>query len=186
MEEILEAARKVADAADLFWVESRSTPVAFETNRLKHMQTKEARGVGLRIIKDGRIGFSATNKVEDVDGIVSRAAEVAPYGAKAEFALPSATNHPDVPTFDPEVPQVSIEKMVELSQEMVEGILEGHPDVLCDSGSLAVGGEGEDNEQRGGGCLLRKDGVLDWAERYAGEGHGHAVCRGGGKLVQAD
>ena len=135
MEEILEAARKVADAADLFWVESRSTPVAFETNRLKHMQTKEARGVGLRIIKNGRIGFSATNKVEDVDGIVSRAAEVAPYGAKAEFALPSATNHPDVPTFDPEVPQVSIEKMVELSREMVEGILEGHPDVLCDSGA---------------------------------------------------
>ena len=52
MEEILEAARKVADAADLFWVESRSTPVAFESNRLKHLQTKEARGVGLRIIKD--------------------------------------------------------------------------------------------------------------------------------------
>ena len=52
MEEILKAALKVADAADLFWVESRSTPVAFESNRLKHLQTKESRGVGLRIIKD--------------------------------------------------------------------------------------------------------------------------------------
>ena len=135
MEEILEAARKVADAADLFWVESRSVPVAFETNRLKHMQTKEARGVGLRIIKDGRIGFSATNKVEDVEGIVSRAVEVAPYGAKAAFGLPSSAEHPEVPTFDPAVPQVPIEKMVELSQEMVEGILEGHPEVLCDAGA---------------------------------------------------
>ena len=72
MEEILKAALKVADAADLFWVESRSTPVAFESNRLKHLQTKESRGVGLRIIKDGRIGFSATNRMEDVDGIVQQ------------------------------------------------------------------------------------------------------------------
>ena len=135
MEEILEAARKVSDAADLFWVESRSIPVAFETNRLKHMQTKEARGVGLRIIKDGRIGFSATNKVEDVEGIVRRAVEVAPYGAKAEFGLPSAMEHPEVLTFDPAVPQVPIEKMVELSREMVEGILDRHPEVLCDAGA---------------------------------------------------
>ena len=135
MEEILEAARKVSDAADLFWVESRSIPVAFETNRLKHMQTKEARGVGLRIIKDGRIGFSATNKVEDVEGLVSRAVEVAPYGAKAEFGLPSSAEHPEVPTFDAAVPQVPIEKMVDLSRDMVEGILEVHPEVLCDSGA---------------------------------------------------
>ncbi len=134
MEEILEAALKVADAADLFWVESRSTPVAFESNRLKHLQTKESRGVGLRIIKDGRIGFSATNRMEDVDGIVSRALEVSPYGAKAEFSLPSSAEHPEVPTYDPEVQQVSIEKMVELSQAMVDGVLAGHPDVLCDAG----------------------------------------------------
>ena len=134
MEEILKAALKVADAADLFWVESRSTPVAFESNRLKHLQTKESRGVGLRIIKDGRIGFSATNRMEDVDGIVSRALEVSPYGAKAEFSLPSSAEHPEVPTYDPEVPQVSIEKMVELSQAMVDGVLADHPDVLCDAG----------------------------------------------------
>ena len=134
MEEILKAALKVADAADVFWVESRSTPVAFESNRLKHLQTKESRGVGLRIIKDGRIGFSATNRMEDIDGIVRRALEVSPYGARAEFSLPSATEHPQVPTYDPEVPQVSIEKMVELSQAMVDGVLAGHPDVLCDAG----------------------------------------------------
>ena len=134
MEEILKAALKVADAADLFWVESHSTPVAFESNRLKHLQTKESRGVGLRIIKGGRIGFSATNRMEDVDGIVRRALEVSPYGARAEFSLPSATEHPQVPTYDPEVPQVSIEKMVELSQAMVDGVLAGHPDVLCDAG----------------------------------------------------
>ena len=134
MEEILEAARKVADAADLFWVESRSTPVAFESNRLKHLQTKEARGVGLRIIKDGRIGFSAPNRMEDVEGLVSRALEVSPYGAKAEFGLPTAAEYPQVPTYDPEVPQFTIEKMVELSQVMVGGVLADHPDVLCDAG----------------------------------------------------
>ena len=171
MEEILKAALKVADTADLFWVESRSTPVAFESNRLKHLQTKESRGVGLRIIKDGRIGFSATNRMEDVDGIVSRALEVSPYGAKAEFSLPSTAEHPEVPTYDPEVQQVSIEKMVELSQAMVDGVLAGHPDVLCDAGVSQSVVKVRILNSKGLDALIRKDGFLPGIGWDLGAGH---------------
>ncbi|MCH7996482.1 MAG: TldD/PmbA family protein [Chloroflexi bacterium] len=134
MEEILDAALKVADAAEVFWVSSRYTPVSFEANRLKELQTKESQGVGLRIIKDGRIGFSSTNRVEDVDGIVQRALDVAPYGAEAAFHLPSPGPYPEVDIYDPEVEKTSVEEMVRLGQALVDGVRTHAKDVLCDAG----------------------------------------------------
>lgn len=134
MERILEAARKVADSAEVYAVTSRTTPVSFEANRLKSLQTKESHGAGLRIIKDGRVGFSATNRIDDVEGLVQRAVEVAPFGAEATFELPSADHYPEVPIFDQAVEDTTVEQLVELGQSMVDGVTTHSSEVLCDAG----------------------------------------------------
>ncbi|MFQ5872551.1 MAG: TldD/PmbA family protein [Dehalococcoidia bacterium] len=133
METILEAAAKVADSAEVFHVSSRHTPVSFEANRLKSLQTKESHGVALRIIKDGRIGFSSTNRTNDIDGLVQRALEVAPFGAEAKFDLPSGDGYPDVPLYDRAVEEISVEAMVDLGQSMVDGVRSHSSEVLCDA-----------------------------------------------------
>ncbi|MFQ5933627.1 MAG: TldD/PmbA family protein [Dehalococcoidia bacterium] len=134
MERILEAASQVADSAEVFGVSSKTTPVSFEANRLKSLQTKESHSVALRIIKDGRIGFSATNRTDDVDGLVQRALEVAPFGAEAKFELPSAGGYPEVPVYDRAVEETPVEAMVELGQAMVDSLSSYSPEVLCDAG----------------------------------------------------
>ena len=134
MERILEAASKQADAADVFAVTSRTTPVSFEANRLKSLQNKESHGVGLRIIKDGKVGFSATNRIDDVQGLVQRAVEVAPFGADATFDLPTADRYPEVLVFDQAVEDATVEQMVELGQHMVDGVTAHSSEVLCDAG----------------------------------------------------
>ncbi|MQY72234.1 MAG: TldD/PmbA family protein, partial [Dehalococcoidia bacterium] len=48
MEEILIQAKKVAGEAEVFSVSSEETQVHFETNRLKHLQTKQQTSVALR------------------------------------------------------------------------------------------------------------------------------------------
>ena len=58
MEEILAQAQKAAEEAEVFLVSSEETPVQFETNRLKHIQSKQNTSVALRIIKEGRIGYA--------------------------------------------------------------------------------------------------------------------------------
>ena len=134
MERILNAARKVAETAEVFWVSSKHTPVSFEANRLKNLQTKESHGVALRIIKDGRVGFSSTTRTDDVEGLVRRATDVAPFGAEANFELPSSTQYPEVETYDQAVAETSVEAMVDLGQSLVDGVRSHSSEVLCDAG----------------------------------------------------
>ena len=134
MERILEAASKQAETAEVFAVTSRTTPVSFESNRLKSLQTKESHGVGLRIIKDGKVGFSATNRIGDVEGLVRNAVDVAPFGADATFDLPSANRYPEVAIYDPAVEETTVEQMVALGQHMVDGVMAHSSEVQCDAG----------------------------------------------------
>lgn len=60
MEDILERAKKVAEEAEVFLVSIRETPVGFEANRLKRLETRESTSISLRIIRDGRTGFATT------------------------------------------------------------------------------------------------------------------------------
>ncbi|MDY6892527.1 MAG: DNA gyrase modulator, partial [Chloroflexota bacterium] len=62
MEQLLEQAKKVAGEAEVFSVSRSRTEALFEANRLKQVQTHETTGRALRLIKDGRIGFSASNR----------------------------------------------------------------------------------------------------------------------------
>ena len=54
MESILTRAKQVAEEAEVFMVSTEETPVQFEANRLKHIQSKQSSYIALRIIKKGR------------------------------------------------------------------------------------------------------------------------------------
>ena len=94
IESLLNKAKKVSEQAEVFWVTSQNTDASFEANRLKSVETRQGRYLSLRIVKDGRIGYSSTNKIDNVDEILNMALDVAKFGAKAEFELPSLQNYP--------------------------------------------------------------------------------------------
>jgi len=60
MEELLARAKKVAEEAEVFIVSAEETPVRFEANRLKHIQSRQSTSVALRIVRQGRIGYATT------------------------------------------------------------------------------------------------------------------------------
>ena len=124
---------KVADQADVFLVESESTPVKFEANRLKSLETTQTRGVGLRIVKDGRFGVASATDLDDPQFLVDAACEVANFGAQAAFEMPPPQPVPDVEVFDPAVNDVSIDAMVQLGQTMIDGVRAHNAEVLCEA-----------------------------------------------------
>ncbi|MFC1949806.1 TldD/PmbA family protein [Chloroflexota bacterium] len=133
MENILAQAKKVAEEAEVFLVSSEETPVQFEANRLKHVQSKQATSVALRIIKDGRIGYATATTLEDSQKLVDMAVETAQFGMKAEFEFPSVNSYPGVEIFDPAVQSVSTEQMAGLGAEMIDA-LRGHtPELQCEA-----------------------------------------------------
>jgi PmbA protein len=133
VEKILAQARKVAEEADVFLVSAEETPVQFEANRLKYIQSKQSTSVALRIIKDGRLGYATGTDVADAQSLVENAVETARFGTRAKFELPSATPYPKVDTFDPDVESVSVEKMAQLGEELI-ALITGHtPEIICEA-----------------------------------------------------
>ena len=130
--EILRAARKAAEQAEVFWVSSQGTPVHFEANKLKEIQNKESTAVALRIIKEGKIGFAAASGDDRVENLIDMALETSRFGLPAKFQFPSLKDHPQVGIFDPDVARMSVERMIELGSELIAKVSEHAPDILCD------------------------------------------------------
>ena len=137
MERTLDYARRVADEAEVMTTESASTPVGFEAEKLKEIETRETWGIGVRLIVNGRVSVSSTNDPETVTDLVDRAVELARYGPEARFSLPGPADHPVVETYDPAIEEVSLEAMVDAGRRMLAAAKPANPDVLFDAGLQA-------------------------------------------------
>jgi len=156
LEELLEQAKKVGEEAEVFSVSHRETDAVFEANRLKHVQAREASGRALRLIKGGRIGFSASNRANGAKELVAMALEMAPFGAEAKFQFPPLESYQRVEVYDPEMEAVTEEEMVELGQSLIDRVRGHTPELVCEAsvsmGTFTV----EILNSRGGRAAYRK------------------------------
>ena len=135
MEQILAQAKKVAEEVEVFMVSSEQTPVQFEANRLKHIQSKQGSYVALRIIRGGKMGYATTTELGDSQNLVNAAVETAQFGMIAKFELPSPTLYPEIEVFDPKVESVCIEDMIKLGEELIATVRGHTPDIVCQAGA---------------------------------------------------
>ena len=133
-ERILERAAAVADQAEVFHVASASTPVKFEANQVKAVDSNEGVGAAVRIIKDGRVGFASTSNLDDIDDLVAAAEETAPFGAEAAFRFPGAADYPGVPVFDSAVEDVTLEEMVDIGRRVIDELRSFSSEVQVEGG----------------------------------------------------
>jgi len=134
VEDILAQAKRAAEEAEVFMVSSEETPVQFEANRLKHIQSKQTSSVALRIISRGKIGYAATTELGSNQSLVNMALETAQFGMPARFKLPSLASYPQIEVFDPEVESTPVEEMIKLGQELIDTVTGHTPDILCEAG----------------------------------------------------
>ena len=66
--EVAELAAKRSDVAETFLRVSSTTPVTFQANKLKSLETKEGRSLTLRLLKGGRIGIASTGPASQGGG----------------------------------------------------------------------------------------------------------------------
>lgn len=133
IQEVLERSDQSADEAEVFAISSQQTPVIFEANRLKLIENRDTSGLALRLIKDGRIGFSSTTNLKDLKGLVERALEMSPFGTRALFEFPSVQEYLDVAAYDPQIPPLSAEHMAQMGQREIDNMRERAPDILWDA-----------------------------------------------------
>jgi PmbA protein len=138
MEEILARAGKAAEEAEVFVVSSEETPVDFETNRLKHIQNKQNSTVALRIIKNGRIGYATSTRLDDIEELIDNALATAEFGTEARFTLPPLTAYPEIKVFDPDIEKITLEQMAELGQGMIDTLTQHTPGLICEARVVRV------------------------------------------------
>ena len=134
MESILAKAKKVADVAEVFAVSSEETHVSFETNRLKHLQTKQQTSVALRVIRQGKIGYATSTNLASSDELVKNAVETAQFGMTARFELPGSSSYPQIEIMDEKVESVSTEAMIKLGEELIATVTRHTPGIICEAG----------------------------------------------------
>lgn len=131
---LLKKAQKVASEAEVFYSSGQETPVKFEANRLKMLESEESTGVALRIIAEGRIGFAATYRASNFASLLDAALETAPFGAQAKFHLPSPASAQKVEVYDSALKHLSVEDMAGLGQRAIDEVRRDWPELLCEAG----------------------------------------------------
>jgi PmbA protein len=133
MEQILTRAKKVAEKAEVFQVISSRTPVKFEANILKQIQTKESSSTALRLIKDGRTGFAQVAGAVDAETLVNMALETCKFGALAKFDFPASGAYPKIDIYDTEIEKITIGQMVQTGEQLIAAIRQHTPEILCEA-----------------------------------------------------
>jgi PmbA protein len=132
-ESLLNAAAAKFDEAEVYRIEMESHPVSFEANRLKEIMRRDTSGVALRVIDDGRIGFTSTTDASRESELVDRAATLAPFGSEAKFEFPAPSEYPTVDIVDAKIPAVSQQSMIDVGQGLIERLMDEWPELLCDA-----------------------------------------------------
>ncbi len=133
-EKILDLALKHTPSVEVLYEEGESRSVSFENNKLKYVNTKSIRGIGLRVIKDGRIGFSSTTDFRKPEKLVANAVESAKFGQRAAFDFPPRNTFPKVNIFDQNVIDFHIHKCVDIGKEAIDRALTVNSGYECSVG----------------------------------------------------
>jgi len=111
-----------SEQAEVFHLQRLESPIHFEANQLKSIETREMAGAALRLIKDGRVGFGSTTNLSTPEKLIGVALETAPFGVEAKFEFPGPAAYPDVPVYDPAVEQSRLDEMVSLGQSVIDTV----------------------------------------------------------------
>jgi PmbA protein len=127
--EILDRLTDEAEQVEVVELHSEVTVVGFEANRLKSSRVEETRGMAVRVVKDGRLGFSASTDPSAVDKLVTNVLESAAYGDEVPLSFPAPQPAPAVTTFDQTIGELPVGRLVDIGREILAPLLEVEPEV---------------------------------------------------------
>lgn len=125
MEKLLQQVYKKVDSAELFKIKSKTIPVNFEVNRLKSIDISESEGKALRVINNGKVGFSSFMGNEDFDSMLEKAVATSEFGSEASFDFPGEIKRggkekKNVNIYDGKVANKDIKEMIKIGEDIIE------------------------------------------------------------------
>lgn len=139
-EKLLNSAKEKVDQAEVVFSEGQSRAISFEDDKLKTIEIHFPSSIGLRIIRKGKVGVAATNKLEEIDKLVGKALAVSEFGPEAHFEFPRSGEFHEPKVFDEQVTKIQNQTLVKRGEEVIKRIKSFNPKISVDLGfSVGVG-----------------------------------------------
>jgi len=133
MERILDQAISQAQEAEVYQVRSQVKTVKFQANRLKSVDSASEEGIGLRVIRKGKIGFSSTTDGDDPHLLIQRALDSSQFGQEAHFHLPSPGKVPLINCHDTRTAALEAQEMIEEGEKAIRLVRKKFPYLECEA-----------------------------------------------------
>lgn len=119
--------------AELFVAKLEKYPVSFEANKLKSVKSRLIKGYSLRVIKDGRIGFSSCTSLKgNEESLIASASSAAKFGPEATFSFWKGRRCPQPEVFYPATVSFEVEEAEQMGRRLVGRIREMIPEAYAD------------------------------------------------------
>lgn len=119
IEQLLALARARADGVDAIERRVERTGLEFETGRLKSASITEESGIGLRVMRQGRVGHAGST-AGDLPGLLERALASAELGETVPLVFPAQAAAPAVATHDRKAAEAGLPDLIAIGQELVQ------------------------------------------------------------------
>lgn len=105
--------------------------VRFTKDKLREVTSKQTSSYQLEIIKDGRLGYGASNQ-PNVDSLVDKAVRSSEFGDKVNYSYPAKAKFPKVKLASPRVKAIKKGLLVKLGQYLLEEVKKENRNILVD------------------------------------------------------
>ncbi|MHA1664487.1 MAG: TldD/PmbA family protein [Candidatus Njordarchaeales archaeon] len=133
-----------ADEIEIYFSRSRQKGLEIEMGEFRSVEVQDDIGVGIRVIKDKKIGFSYTTKIDEDNLLkaVKDALSIAKSSKEIEdwHSLPEASKYPSIAYgYDKRIVEVTSEYLVEIAGRMVKAANEYDKRAIPIGGGVGIG-----------------------------------------------
>lgn len=135
LEKLMKKVSEKVDSAELFRIKNQTVPVNFEVNRLKAIDISETEGQALRVINNGKVGFSSSTGGYNLDLMIDKSIATSEFGPRASFDFPKKVELEEkekVNIYDAQVVEKSIEAMISTGEDIIKEIEKVNRELRCD------------------------------------------------------
>ncbi|ADI01191.1 MAG TPA: TldD/PmbA family protein [Syntrophothermus lipocalidus] len=126
-EQVVEMARQKGVEAEAFLFYNRELGIEVAQGTVETLAEAEELGIGVRVIKEGRVGFAYSTDLgpEALNQLLDRAVESSKFTASDENnSLPAGRyQYPELNVYDPEVRRVNVEEKIQMARDLESAAL---------------------------------------------------------------
>lgn len=112
MKKLIECAAGTGAEFEIYSRSQETTAISIENSELKGADSNMSSGVSLRLVKNGRCGFSFTRNLMDPAGLVENALASLKAGVAADFSFPAMKSCAKLKTYSEKVARVTSEELL--------------------------------------------------------------------------